>query len=174
MQGHLIRLNNQFDRSASLFGIRLEMLANSDTNPPSAELHMGWSMLGVVLFAVAPWFLFQVWILISWRFLGEWMCLLDGRWIMHLGQMHQNRFLSGELGPPPDSDFRKRMVVEHLCILSHPQIPSIHVICTLTDYYWLVFVFFCSLDWFWDGRTSNTNILCLVLFYWPTFQNKSP
>ena len=38
---------------------------------------------------------------------------------------------------------------EHLCILSQPQLPSIHVIYTLTDYYSLVFVcVFFSLDWF--------------------------
>jgi hypothetical protein len=53
---------------------------------------------------------------------------------------------------------------EHLCMWSQPQTPSIHVICTLTDYiHWFLSVFG-FLDWFWNGKTSN-NILFLFMFY---------
>ena len=72
--------------------------------------------------------------------------------------------------PPPWLILGSGWWFGHLCILSWPQISSIHVICTLTYY----FSFFFSLDWFWDGRTSNTNILCLVIVSLANLPKKSP
>lgn len=53
-----------------------------------------------------------------------------------------------EVGPTPWLISGSGWWFGHLCILSWPQIPSIHVICTPTYYFSLVFVFFALLTGF--------------------------
>jgi hypothetical protein len=108
-------------------------------------------------------FLFEVRKLISWRFLGNECLMVDKSCILvkctrrayFLGSWRDNLQISG-----------RSRVVKHLCMMwSQPQTPSIHVICTLTDYiHWFLCVFG-FLDWFWNGKTSNNILFLFMLFY---------
>ena len=74
----------------------------------------------------------------------------------------------------PLIDFRKWMVVwppVHF-IMTPNTINTCHMYTNLL--FFIGFCVFCSLDWFWDGRTSNTNILCLVIVSLANLPKKSP
>jgi hypothetical protein len=57
-------------------------------------------------------------------------------------------------------------------ILTPNTINTCHMYTNLL--FFIGFCVFCSLDWFWDGRTSNTNILCLVIVSLANLPKKSP